>query len=145
MTKKFTKEDVVKLWNETRLSTQQISEKVYGQFSRASVCGIVHRARKAGLITRIVSRSPVARQPKRSRRGKSNPHAEALAKARAIERQAPEYFRTMGEAVLALRPGQCRWPTDNDEAFSFCQHDAKVGCYCDYHADLSSGRTNPEE
>lgn len=131
-------------WNGGKMTTQAIADR-YG-VSKGTVSGVIFRARR--------NNQPA---PRRQRSGPRRKRSKELLKARETRKAeiiiartwqplSPEMTLLMGEAIVQLQPGQCRFPIDGVAQFFFCQDLAMPGKhYCEFHQDLCHRKYNDDQ
>ncbi len=126
---------ILRDWNVGRMTTQAIADRY--SVSKGTVSGVIFRARR--------DNQPA---PRRQRSGPRRKRSDELLKARQTRKAEIEIARTwqplspemtllMGDAIVQLEFGQCRFPIDGEGKFFFCQDLAQPGkVYCEFHHDL---------
>lgn len=126
------KEAVINLWQEGK-SSGQIAESL--NITRNSVMGIIHRAKKEGLVLRTGPKTVLIE--KNIVKAKPKPIVEEVA---VIEFEKPQLppKPANGKVLEDLRHGDCRYIISMHDTYGavYCSDPIERVSYCDAHAKL---------
>lgn len=116
-------------------SAAQISRFFDCGITRNAVIGKIQRLRLSGRATKQSERQgprigPKVQRPAKAQDGPPKNPAPSLDWTDTLAAQMRDGKLV---CVLALEPGDCKWPYDGGEAH-FCARPASVGSYCEHHS-----------